>query len=290
MNALVRPPSLAGFPPRPFRGQTFGQWTYIGGGEWVSGSPNLLVFPPIPPFTFLGNAQDSERIAQPLSADEATALLDIFTQFRKGLVPPPGVNASGLWLSGTGFRPLPFGGVSFQSTVTDPSALPTTGNTNGDLYLVSSTGTLWVYNGTEFVNTGQTITGGIPEAPTDGQLYGRENAGWVVIPAPSAPTPPASPTQRLMTAGGAITLDDQIINTVITSASQILTLPDFAAMAGQPLAFKDVGGVAFDFPYQIEPVEGQLIDGQPSLSIAINYGYARLVPANDGTTQGWFIQ
>jgi hypothetical protein len=24
--------------------------------------------------------------------------------------------------------------------------------------------------------------GGIPEAPTDGEIYGRQNAGWVVVP------------------------------------------------------------------------------------------------------------
>ena len=68
-----------------------------------------------------------------------------------------------------------------------PATLSITGGTAGQI-LIS--------NGSTFVWGSQ--SGGIPEAPTDGQLYGRENSAWTVVPAAAsvtvAATAPASPT------------------------------------------------------------------------------------------------
>jgi hypothetical protein len=46
---------------------------------------------------------------------------------------------------------------------------------------------LWIWDGVGWQRVGPEAPGaaGIPEAPIDGNLYGRENAGWTIVPAPT---------------------------------------------------------------------------------------------------------
>jgi hypothetical protein len=49
---------------------------------------------------------------------------------------------------------------------------------------------LWIWDGVAWDRIGPAAPGtaGIPEAPIDGNLYGRENAGWVIVPPPPVPS------------------------------------------------------------------------------------------------------
>ena len=104
-------------------------------------------------------------------------------------------------------------GINFKGTVPSVSALPPTGNANGDAYTVTSTGDLYIWDGTQWVNNGhiqgpqgipgeqgpqgstgpqgpqgqtgaqgpQGIAGPpgpVPEAPTDSKQYARFNTTW----------------------------------------------------------------------------------------------------------------
>jgi hypothetical protein len=53
-------------------------------------------------------------------------------------------------------------------------------------------GITYIWNGSAWIAQG--AASGIPEAPTDGQLYGRESAAWAVVP----PSPAASSTTPIM--------------------------------------------------------------------------------------------
>jgi hypothetical protein len=79
---------------------------------------------------------------------------------------------------------------------------------------------LWMWDGVAWQRVGPAAasSAGIPEAPIDGNLYGRENAAWVAVPAPVAPK---SPT------------------TVFYSSSQIITIP-----AGMTSAFVAMWGAS----------------------------------------------
>lgn len=271
------------FPSDPFIGQAFGQWKW-NGRMWVTGPGGLVAYPPIPPATILGNAEETDRIAMPLTGDQVTALLDVFTPFLKGLVPPSGGNTAVI-LRGDGWGPFPTGALDFQGVVAIPPTDP--GTAPGQMVLVQSTDTLWIWNGTDWVDTGHSAAGGIAEAPTDGNLYGRQNASWVVIPPATVPGPPE---QRLVTASASILATDEIVNTNITTADQVLLLPSYLAMNGRLLEIGDVGGVATANPFSIATQSGESISGQNSIEIAVDYASVRLRPANDGTTAGWFIR
>lgn len=96
--------------------------------------------------------------------------------------------------------------------------------------------------------------------------------------------------QRLIAGSYAIVQGDAIINMNINQPNQVVTLPPAASWAGQPLMFKDVGPHCTQFPVTLQPAADEPIDGQPNYQVDVDYGYLRLVPANDGTTPPqWFI-
>ena len=98
-------------------------------------------------------------------------------------------------------------------------------------------------------------------------------------------------TQRLVTTSP-ITVGgtDQIINVNISAGSPTCTLPLASSRAGVVLTFKDVGGNFGAHSLTITPVGGDTIDGLASLVLSTNRMTINLVPANDGTTTGWFIE
>jgi hypothetical protein len=104
-------------------------------------------------------------------------------------------------------------------------------------------------------------------------------------------TTATSRTQRLVTASPIVVgAADMIINVNISSGSPTCTLPTAASRAGVALTFQDVGGNFAAHNLTITPSGGDTIDGQASLVLSTNRMNINLVPANDGTTVGWFIE
>lgn len=81
-------------------------------------------------------------------------------------------------------------GINFKGSVTDPSQLPTTGNTIGDAYIDSTTGHMWIWEGTSWVDGGN-IQG--PPGPT-GPQGGPGVPGATGPAGPTGPVGPAGPT------------------------------------------------------------------------------------------------
>jgi len=68
-----------------------------------------------------------------------------------------------------------------------------------------------------------------------------------------------------------------------------ITLPAYAARAGVPLLFKDVGMQAAANNITIAAAGGEFIDGSfPSVLLSQNGQAINLVPANDGVNAGWW--
>lgn len=99
------------------------------------------------------------------------------------------------------------------------------------------------------------------------------------------------PVQRLVTSSPIVVASsDQIINVNISAGSPTCTLPTASGRSGLAVAFKDVGGNFGAHALTITPAGGDTIDGQASLTLGTNRQFISLVPANDGTTTGWFIE
>jgi len=97
--------------------------------------------------------------------------------------------------------------------------------------------------------------------------------------------------QRLVTSSPiVIGVSDEIINVNISSGSSSCALPSASSRGGLPLTFKDVGGNFAAHSLTVTPAGADTIDGQPSLTLSGNFQSINLVPANDGTTAGWFSQ
>jgi hypothetical protein len=94
-------------------------------------------------------------------------------------------------------------------------------------------------------------------------------------------------TQRFVNSAITVSGTDQIINCNIASPTSV-TLPLANTRAGQPLTFKDVGGQCFTNNLTINRSGSDLIDGQTSYVLANNYAGVTFMPANDGTTAGWY--
>lgn len=97
--------------------------------------------------------------------------------------------------------------------------------------------------------------------------------------------------QRLVTAAGAITplAGDDILNINISSGTPSYLLPLASTRAGKPVTFKDVGGQFFAHNLTISPTGPDTIEGLASIVLSNNYAGLTLVPANDGTTAGWYV-
>jgi hypothetical protein len=87
-----------------------------------------------------------------------------------------------------------------------------------------------------------------------------------------------------------INSNDSILNVNITTGSPTCTLPTAASRTGAPLTFKDVGGQFAAHNLTITPAGGDHIDGGGNIVLGTNYQAVTLVPANDGTNTGWFIE
>ncbi len=97
--------------------------------------------------------------------------------------------------------------------------------------------------------------------------------------------------QRLVTASPIVVAStDQIINVNIAAGGPTCALPVASTRAGVPLTFKDVGGNFAAHNLTITPAGGDTIDGAASLVLNVNRQGVTLVPANDGTSSGWFIE
>lgn len=97
--------------------------------------------------------------------------------------------------------------------------------------------------------------------------------------------------QRLATASPIVAAGtDQIINVNIAAGSPTCTLPAASTRAGVPLTFKDVGGNFAAHNLTITPSGGDTIDGAASYVLNQNRQGITFVPANDGTSAGWFIE
>lgn len=108
----------------------------------------------------------------------------------------------------------------------------------------------------------------------------------------AALTPPGPiRLQRLVTASPiVVSSGDQIINVNISSGSPTCTLPTAASRTGNAVTFKDVGGQFGAHNLTIAPAGGDHIDGGGNVVLGTNYQAVTLVPANDGTSNGWFIE
>lgn len=111
------------------------------------------------------------RIA-PNSANPEVAFNDSMTKVEQALtdvsgnaLPNPTTAGQVLALADSGSGPAP-------AWTRPPASLPT-GGTDGDVLTRQGTGTVWA----------APATGGIKEAPSDGKLYGRQNAAWAEVPA-----------------------------------------------------------------------------------------------------------
>lgn len=100
-----------------------------------------------------------------------------------------------------------------------------------------------------------------------------------------------APSQRLVTTSPiTLTGTDQIINVNIASGTPSATLPGYASRSGGLVYFKDVGGHFAAANLTINAAMGETIDGQSSITLTADYSSVTLVPANDGTSTGWYIQ
>lgn len=83
-----------------------------------------------------------------------------------------------------GAQGTPGSGLSFVGVVATTAQLPVPG-VQGEMYLVTANEHLYVWVSTpspgQWVDTGASPGGGIPEAPTDGQVYGRSGSSWISI-------------------------------------------------------------------------------------------------------------
>lgn len=95
-------------------------------------------------------------------------------------------------------------------------------------------------------------------------------------------------TQRLVTASPiSVNSTDQILNVNIASGSPTCALPSAASRLGVPLTIIDVGGNFGAHPLTVSAAD--TIDGASSIVLGTNHQSITLIPANDGTTTGWFL-
>lgn len=79
---------------------------------------------------------------------------------------------------------------------------------------------------------------------------------------------------------------DSLIKITSTAAVRTMTLPSAAsATVGHSFTFEDASGGALTHNIVIQPVGGQTIDGQASISINVNYGAVSIY--SNGSN--WFI-
>lgn len=80
--------------------------------------------------------------------------------------------------------------------------------------------TLWLFDGVSWQTIGPagSTPGGVPEAPIDGKLYGRENAAWVEVPSPSS-------SSNMGVTNGSDAAPGQIGEIVTGTATASLTSP-----------------------------------------------------------------
>lgn len=86
---------------------------------------------------------------------------------------------------------------------------------------------------------------------------------------------------------------DEVLNVDTSSAPLgggiVITLPPFGTRNGLALEVNDVSGMAGTNPITVVATSPDLISGLNSVQISTNWGSARFVPFNDGTTQGWIM-
>jgi hypothetical protein len=161
---------------------------------------------------------DSEIVV--INADYETEIISVPPQGPPGIQGPPGPQGIQGPQGPQGIQG-PQGstgtGITMKGSVPTSADLPATANTQGDAYLVSADDSLWIWDGTKWVDGGSIqgppgaqgpqgaqgsqgpagaqgpqgnpgpqgvqgpIGGSFPDAPSDGTTYGRMNAGWLPI-------------------------------------------------------------------------------------------------------------
>ncbi|MBO0863669.1 MAG: hypothetical protein J2P16_01165 [Mycobacterium sp.] len=145
-----------------------------------------------PPQTIWANVTTTLAPAEPVNAASLAALLAPYIEGgQQGPPGPPGPQGP----PGQNGTPGPQGpagpqgpqgpqgpvtGITYKGAVADASALPTTGNTNGDIWTTLNDDHQHIWDGTQWVDLGP-LTAGIPDAPADGHLYARQNNAWVTL-------------------------------------------------------------------------------------------------------------
>lgn len=161
------------------------------------------------------------------------------------------------------------------------SAPGSTGNILGELVLVKIESLWWLYNGgTPIIALQGGITFTIPGK---------------VVPSSAAPVAPVQKRITLADSPYQVTASDQIINVDTSQGSSevAIVMPPYAGRAGLPVEVKDVSGATTQ-GFSVTSTSPELIDGAASwtsVTVAgpVAYASVRFVPANDGTTTGWWV-
>lgn len=188
---------------------------------------------------------------------------------------------------------IPDGVFEYKGIVSNPAALPTSGQMIGDTYYSTADSTNYYWNGTAWVPMG------LGEAPADGQIYGRdgETNSWdAVLPLSGGtltgplllegpPTPGGDPNQAV-TLGfvqGLVTAGAQFLGPIDASLGEVFYTPQSGFTAGPLVAATTVPGT-----FVVASNAGTIPPGIPASGISLAVGDwlysngAQWVPINLG--------
>ena len=181
-------------------------------------------------------------------------------------------------------------GVARSSAPTGPYTiiLPSSNNIQGQMFIIKD---INGFTGNTIVIAVETSGGTIDGNPTKTitpawgyiMLYCNSYGQYVTVSQSGVSNVSTVLAIRDVTTDTVILPDDYVINVTDTSAPRTITLPP-AALVGESFVVKDGSGAASVNNITIQPASlppGQLIDGQASVAISINYGSLNFV--SDGT-------
>jgi hypothetical protein len=273
--------SVLDFPSSPSVGDTYLDWVWDG-TKWIGTAPIGE-----PGFTFTANSFTVPQVgaAVSVSVEATTWAAEGMVVFISGMyasiqsigegvfnllrissasagtdnivntvVPAGTLVTAGGWpgIPGPPGPALP--AVSIQPSVDTATDLPTTGNRNGDGRITEDTNDLWIWDGTQWYNSGP-ITGGPPGPP--GPVFTPETTGSGVIFVLQTAATLMQPTTLAATLGGGTTVlagmnlaggltTDNITNSgQITSTGAINTTSNFVSVGGNFVCSNNTGIPSF---------------------------------------------